>query len=449
MIRPEVSIGLVVRNGQRHLTSALESIVAQTFLDFELTIYDNHSTDDTGVIARRFASLDDRITYIRHPHDKGIVANFVIALESASSPFFCWAACDDLRDPRFLETLVSLLRRYPDADLASCPAADLAPDGTERGTRFDTDGVRRHQHRGKGGQLLPYLRDLPCSLFYGLFRTEAAREHLPVLEEMVTPRNVIPLGGDAVFLTSFLSRRRVVMSDEVLFYFRSGGISHRVDIHDSLRECCHQSALFFSRMASAVRGVEHNLHRRLRVHPALVIFMLRFLFSKPLRLMLLHHLTSELPGLRRSTDFWMMSFHRPYRRLRRRARDLPPGSRVVLLGAGKHTRRCRGLIDTALAPNASVVAICDDAALDQESLDGLNITPPASIADLAPDLVLVSSDAYEPALMQRALTVVPDETLVWCIYDLALERPMERAGTSHSPSPARSASSTDSIKSAI
>ena len=69
--RSRVSIGLPVYNGEAFLTESIESLLAQTFDDFELIISDNASTDGTEEICRSFAAADARIQYHREPTNQG------------------------------------------------------------------------------------------------------------------------------------------------------------------------------------------------------------------------------------------------------------------------------------------------------------------------------------------------------------------------------------------
>ena len=66
---PKVTIGMPVYNGARHLARALDSLLAQTFTDFELVIADNASTDRTGDICKDYAARDARIR-VRAPCDQ-------------------------------------------------------------------------------------------------------------------------------------------------------------------------------------------------------------------------------------------------------------------------------------------------------------------------------------------------------------------------------------------
>ena len=74
--KPLVSIGLPVFNGADFLAAAIESILAQEMGDFELIISDNASTDETPDICKRYAALDPRISYIRHPGNMGAARNY-------------------------------------------------------------------------------------------------------------------------------------------------------------------------------------------------------------------------------------------------------------------------------------------------------------------------------------------------------------------------------------
>jgi cellulose synthase/poly-beta-1,6-N-acetylglucosamine synthase-like glycosyltransferase len=62
---PKVSIAMPVYNGELYLHEALDSLLSQTFKDFELIISDNASTDSTALICKQYAGKDRRIKYIR------------------------------------------------------------------------------------------------------------------------------------------------------------------------------------------------------------------------------------------------------------------------------------------------------------------------------------------------------------------------------------------------
>ena len=120
---PKVSIGVPVFNGGATLKGALESLLGQTFGNFDLLISDNASTDDSFEIANSFAALDNRVKCIRCSKNIGPIANFESVFKGTEGEFFMWSACDDLRDPRWLERAVDILSRRNDAVLV---ASDIA-----------------------------------------------------------------------------------------------------------------------------------------------------------------------------------------------------------------------------------------------------------------------------------------------------------------------------------
>jgi glycosyltransferase involved in cell wall biosynthesis len=106
---PKVSIGMPVFNGEPFIREALDSLLAQTFTDFELIISDNASTDATEDICREYLAKDDRIRYIRQTENLGASQNFQFVLGEAIGQYFMWAAADDLQKPTFVEKLAHVL----------------------------------------------------------------------------------------------------------------------------------------------------------------------------------------------------------------------------------------------------------------------------------------------------------------------------------------------------
>ncbi len=132
---PTLTIGMPVYNGAKYIAEAVESILAQTFRDFELIISDNASTDDTESICRAFAARDPRVTYRRNRQNVGLSANNNLLVPLARGRFFKWAPCDDVLRPEYLERCVAVL----DAD----PNVVLVYPGTQF---VDGDGAPARHH---------------------------------------------------------------------------------------------------------------------------------------------------------------------------------------------------------------------------------------------------------------------------------------------------------------
>ena len=114
---PRLSIGVPVYNGEAFLRQTLESILAQSFREFELIISDNGSTDGTEPIAREFAARDARVCYHRNATNLGLAKNYNILFSLASGGYFKWASADDLLLPGYLERCIEVLDRDPEVVL--------------------------------------------------------------------------------------------------------------------------------------------------------------------------------------------------------------------------------------------------------------------------------------------------------------------------------------------
>lgn len=106
---PRVSIGVPVYNGERFLGETLESLLAQSFCDFEIIICDNASTDKTPEICRNFAESDARIRYVRNSENLGLAMNYRRSFELSIGEYFRWANSDDLFAPDSLARCVGVL----------------------------------------------------------------------------------------------------------------------------------------------------------------------------------------------------------------------------------------------------------------------------------------------------------------------------------------------------
>lgn len=127
---PAVSIGLPVFNGEAFIEKAIESLLGQSFTDFELIICDNASVDRTGQICLGFAARDARVRYIRNPRNLGAGPNFDLCFGNARGEFFQWAAHDDMFSPDYLGRAVAAMRARPDATLCTVGIVEIGADGS-------------------------------------------------------------------------------------------------------------------------------------------------------------------------------------------------------------------------------------------------------------------------------------------------------------------------------
>jgi glycosyltransferase involved in cell wall biosynthesis len=127
---PLVTVIMPAYNVAQYLREAVESVVAQTYRDWELVIVDDGSTDETGAIARECLKLDGRIRLVRQ-ENRGLAGARNTALRVGRGEFFALLDSDDVWDPEFLESQMEVFARYPETALVSGSARFLggARDG--------------------------------------------------------------------------------------------------------------------------------------------------------------------------------------------------------------------------------------------------------------------------------------------------------------------------------
>ena len=167
-----VSIGMPVHNGMDLIKEALESLLAQTYGDFELIIGDNASTDGTEELCRAYSQVDHRIRYGRNSRNLGVGENFNEVLRRASGVYFMWAAHDDLWEPDYVSALAGQLAR------SSCALAFAGVDNIDlEGRSIRTfERLTEIPSQETGGRLRNYLEqeenEGKANLIYGLMRRE-------------------------------------------------------------------------------------------------------------------------------------------------------------------------------------------------------------------------------------------------------------------------------------
>lgn len=205
---PRVSVGLPVYNGERYLAEAIDSLLAQTYDDFELIISDNASTDATQEICRGYCELDSRVSYTRNETNIGAAANYNRVFELSRGEYFRWAAHDDVCKPEFVERCVQALDSDPSIVLASAKVQEIDEDSQPL-SPYDyellADSPRAHDRiRGQ-------IRGHQCYEIFGLIRREAL---------LKTDLIGDYFAGDAVLLIRLVLMGRFHEVNEPLFLSR-------------------------------------------------------------------------------------------------------------------------------------------------------------------------------------------------------------------------------------
>ncbi len=124
-----VSVIMPAYNAERFIAKAVDSVIAQTFKDWELIIIDDCSSDNTSEIAGSYSSADPRIKVLRNERNQGVSKSRTAGIESASAPWVAFLDSDDLWREDKLEKQFALLQRYPEAQILFTASAFIAADG--------------------------------------------------------------------------------------------------------------------------------------------------------------------------------------------------------------------------------------------------------------------------------------------------------------------------------
>jgi glycosyltransferase involved in cell wall biosynthesis len=129
---PRVSVLMSVHNGARYVETALDSVLAQTFSDFEFVIVDDGSTDETPAILARYA--DPRIVGLRNEVNLGLTKSLNRGLEVARGEYVARQDADDLSLPGRLACQVQFLKSHPDISLVGTSYVQIDEQGQELST---------------------------------------------------------------------------------------------------------------------------------------------------------------------------------------------------------------------------------------------------------------------------------------------------------------------------
>ncbi len=217
VISPVISIGMPVFNGAAHLAQALESLLAQSFTNFEIILSDNCSTDATPQIVAEYAARDSRIRATRQVANIGAMPNFRFVLEAARGEFYMWAAYDDWHDPNYLAVLHDALAHDAGLQMAVPRIVRVRMDGTVAGAT-DMPPMRNPPRIRR---VIMMLSLSAGGMFYGLYRRAAIRAAYDRADRDFP----YVWAADHLTMLPFFINDRAVGAPQTSFYNRETGLS--------------------------------------------------------------------------------------------------------------------------------------------------------------------------------------------------------------------------------
>ena len=124
-----ITVLMSVYNDAAYLQEAIESILNQTFTDFEFIIFDDASTDGSSDILQQYALQDSRIKLITNQTNRGLGFNLAQGIKIARSPWIARMDADDIALPNRLELQLNYVQAHPDVAIVGGCAIDIDSNG--------------------------------------------------------------------------------------------------------------------------------------------------------------------------------------------------------------------------------------------------------------------------------------------------------------------------------
>ena len=174
---PEISIITPVYQAEKFLQKCVDSILSQSFTDWELLLIDDGSTDRSSEIGQAYAAQDTRIQYHRKENG-GVSSARNTGVELAKGTYLTFVDCDDYVEPDLLETMYQLVKKY-DADLGVCRNFDYyegkkkpVQDRTVEDFCTDTEGGLRQVFQARVFGVGPVSKLYRREIFKGVLYPE-------------------------------------------------------------------------------------------------------------------------------------------------------------------------------------------------------------------------------------------------------------------------------------
>jgi glycosyltransferase involved in cell wall biosynthesis len=129
-----LTVLMSVYNGQQYLGQAIESILNQTFRDFEFLIIDDGSTDQSASIVQKFADLDPRIRVIQQAQNIGLTKALNLGIREAAGEYIARQDCDDISYPDRLQKALTALDAHPNLAFVTSSFHLIDAEGRTSGT---------------------------------------------------------------------------------------------------------------------------------------------------------------------------------------------------------------------------------------------------------------------------------------------------------------------------
>ena len=134
-----ITVVLPTYNGEKYLQESIDSVLAQTYENWELIIINDASTDSTLDIAKEYASKDKRITIISNESNQKLPKSLNIGFANAKGKYYTWTSDDNAYKPQAFEKMLQALKQDSSADMVHCDVTLLYENGKTKSFKVNSD----------------------------------------------------------------------------------------------------------------------------------------------------------------------------------------------------------------------------------------------------------------------------------------------------------------------
>ena len=216
--KPTISIIMPVYNSEQYLAESIDSIIAQTYTNWELIVIDDSSTDGSRAIAQRYTERDARIRVVSNTHEKGLAGSLNCGLSHVRGAYIARADGDDINVPERLQIEYNYLQSHPSIDIV--------------GSWYETFGNNKSPKVRKHPSHSVVLAWKYLSNTYFCHPTIMFRKQ--VLETM--PQYPLAVCEDFAFLSDIIHTHRGYNIPQVLLHYREHTTNYSFTKAESIKQ---------------------------------------------------------------------------------------------------------------------------------------------------------------------------------------------------------------------
>ena len=217
----KVSVAMATYNGEKYLEQQIDSILSQLGNDDELIISDDHSSDQTLAIIKKYISEDHRVKLFMN-EEKGVTSNFENAIKRTQNEIIFLSDQDDVWKPEKVKTVKDYYEKNPTIQM-------IMSDITVVDNHLNTKIESFYEFRGsRAGVLKNIIKNsyIGCAMS---FKKELKTKILPI------PRNV-PMHDMWIGLVADMNKSALLIPEKLIFYRRHDATVTSVENTSSLKE---------------------------------------------------------------------------------------------------------------------------------------------------------------------------------------------------------------------